>query len=150
MSEASKSKSKTHFPLRLEAPLKAKALRFQPRSIMGARETLSRVEMNAQLRGALDSVSRADSPLCLFFLLTKAVVVIHGMTDVQGPDEANRVLAPHCDVTNDFKAWGCAGISNTAGARHSRSTGPRGWLWGLQSLAPPARQRNHPGQRRRR
>jgi len=83
MSEASKSKSKTHFPLRLEAPLKAKALRFQPRSIMGARETLSRVEMNAQLRGALDSVSRADSPLCLFFLLTKAVVVIHEMT---GPD----------------------------------------------------------------
>src|SRR5215472_1933184 len=83
MSEASKSKSKTHFPLRLEAPLKAKALRFQPRSIMGARETLSRVEMNAQLRGALDSVSRADSPLCLFFLLTKAVVVIHEMTMLQ-------------------------------------------------------------------
>jgi len=36
-------------------------LRFQPRSIMGARKTLSRVEMNAQLRGALDSVFRAGA-----------------------------------------------------------------------------------------
>lgn len=67
MSKQEKSKSKTHFPLGLEAPLKAKALRFQPRSIMGARETLSRVEMNAQNRGALDSVSRAAAPVCLFF-----------------------------------------------------------------------------------
>lgn len=48
------------FPLRLEAQLKAKALRFQPGSIMGARETLSRVEMNAQPQGALDNVSRAS------------------------------------------------------------------------------------------
>ncbi len=65
MSQASKSKTKTHFPLRLEAPLKAKALRFQPRSILGARETLSRVKMNAQRQGALDSVSRAGAPVCL-------------------------------------------------------------------------------------
>ena len=84
MSEARKKQKQNPFRLRLEAPLKAKALRFQPRSIMGARETLSRVEMNAQQRGALDSVSRADAPVCLFFLLfllTRAHVVIHEMTD---------------------------------------------------------------------
>ena len=67
MSEVRKSQKQNPLPLRLEAPLKAKALRFQPRSIMGARETLSGVEMNAQPRGALDSVSRADAPVCLFF-----------------------------------------------------------------------------------
>jgi len=60
MSEVQKQKQKP-FPLRLEAPLKAKPLRFQPRSIIGSRETLSRVEMNAQHRGALDNVSRANA-----------------------------------------------------------------------------------------
>src|SRR5215472_289907 len=65
MSEARKKQKQNPFPLRLEAQLKAKALRFQPRSIMGARETLSRVQMNAQQRGALDSVSRAGAVVCL-------------------------------------------------------------------------------------
>src|SRR5215469_6735403 len=32
---------------------------------MGARKRLSRVEMNAQLRGALDSLFRAGAPVCL-------------------------------------------------------------------------------------
>src|SRR5215471_6068991 len=68
MSEVRKSQKQNPLLGRLEAPLKAKPLRFQPRSIMGARETLSRVEMNAQLRGALDSVSRAGAPVCLFSL----------------------------------------------------------------------------------
>ena len=65
MSESKKKAKPNPFPLRLEAPLKAKALRFQPRSIVGARATLSRVEMNAQHQGALDSVARADALVCL-------------------------------------------------------------------------------------
>src|SRR6516164_7637806 len=69
MSEVRKSQKQNPLPGRLEAPLKAKALRFQPRSIMGARETLSRVEKNAQLQGALDSVSRAPVPPSVSFSL---------------------------------------------------------------------------------
>ncbi|HYY68635.1 MAG TPA: hypothetical protein VE734_02800, partial [Terriglobales bacterium] len=64
MSEVQKQKQNP-FPLRLEAQPKAKALRFQPGSIVGALETLSRVEMNAQHQGALDSVSCADASVCL-------------------------------------------------------------------------------------
>ena len=53
------------FPLRLEAQLKAKALRFQPGSIMGARETLSRVEMNAQPQAPLTTFPAPASAVCL-------------------------------------------------------------------------------------
>jgi hypothetical protein len=49
MSKVEKQSQKQNpFPLRLEAQLKAKALRFQPRSIVGALETPSRVKMNAE------------------------------------------------------------------------------------------------------
>jgi len=65
MSETTKPKGKTIFRYGWKLSSKAKALRFQPRAIVGAQETLSRVEMNAQLRGALDTVSRAGALVCL-------------------------------------------------------------------------------------
>src|SRR5215469_17704759 len=66
MSEARKKQKQNPFPLRLEAQLKSKK-RFasNPGSILGARKILSRVEMNAQRRGALDSLFRAGAPVCL-------------------------------------------------------------------------------------
>jgi hypothetical protein len=49
MSEVQKQKQHP-IPLRSEAQLKAKALRFQPATIVGALEPPSRVKMNAQKR----------------------------------------------------------------------------------------------------
>jgi hypothetical protein len=49
MSEVQKQKQQP-IPLRLEAQLKARALRFPPDSILGALETPSRVTMNAKSR----------------------------------------------------------------------------------------------------
>jgi hypothetical protein len=46
-----KRKSQTHFALRLEATLKAKALRFQPSSVMGARGKLLTVGVIQELCG---------------------------------------------------------------------------------------------------
>jgi len=59
MSEVQKQKQHP-IPLRLEAQLKAKTLRSQPGSMMGALATPSRVKMNAK-DGALDYVSSADA-----------------------------------------------------------------------------------------
>ena len=65
MSATSKPEGKTIFRYGWKLSSKAKTLRFQPRAMLGAQETLSRVEMNAPLRGALDTVSRAGAPVCL-------------------------------------------------------------------------------------
>ena len=66
MSAKNKDQSNT-LQGRLEAQLKAKALRFPPGSIVGALETPSRVKMNAKT-GALDCVSSA-MPSSVFFAL---------------------------------------------------------------------------------
>ena len=79
MSEVQKQKQNP-FPLRLEAQPKAKALRFQPGSIVGALETLSRVEMNAHTRAPLTAF---PAPMHRS-VLTLAVVLIHGMTILGG------------------------------------------------------------------
>src|SRR5215469_1615058 len=76
MSATTKPKGKTHFRYGWKLSPKAKALRFQPRSIVGARKILSRVEMNAQLRAPLTAFSAPMPPS----VLTTAIVVIHGMT----------------------------------------------------------------------
>jgi len=66
------------FPYKVGSYAKS-ALRFQPRSIVQALQTVSRVEMNAQTKGALDTVCNAIRS-CRLFKLDTAVVVIHRMT----------------------------------------------------------------------
>src|SRR5262249_56566873 len=80
MSEARKGKEQNPFQGRLEAQLKSKGASLPTPLDYGARKMLSRVKMNAQPRGALDSFSRAGAPVLSLFHLTRAVVVIHGMT----------------------------------------------------------------------
>jgi len=96
MSEARKGKEQNPFQGRLEAQLKSKGASLPTPLDYGARKMLSRVKMNAQPRGALDSFSRAGAPVLSLFHLTRAVVVIHGMTI--SVDEANslidRIISP--------------------------------------------------------